>query len=55
MVKYRDDFTETIENYQNNADFTLPYIWLNDPNANSFRSYIFPVLSLLLLGVSRYT
>ena len=53
VVKYRDDFTETIENYQNNqdnADFTLPYIWLNDPNANSFRSYIFPVLSLLLLA-----
>ena len=52
VVKYRDDFTETIENYQDNdnADFTLPYIWLNDPNANSFRSYIFPVLSLLLLA-----
>ena len=41
VVKYRDDFTETIENYQDNqdnADFTLPYIWLNDPNANSFRA-----------------
>ena len=51
VVKYRDDFTETIENYQNTAgNFQLPTIWLNDPNANSFRSYIFPVLSLLLLA-----
>ena len=51
VVKYRDDFTATIEDYQNShEDFALPSIWLNDPNANSFRSYIFPALSLLLLA-----
>ncbi len=51
IVKYRDDFTATIEDYQNShEDFALPSIWLNDPNANSFRSYIFPALSLLLLA-----
>ena len=49
---YRDDLVARIEkaNGDNAAASALPTIWLNGPSNNSFSSYIFPILMLLILG-----
>ena len=52
---YRDDLVKRIEEYNAGADGSagtenLPTIWLNGPQNNSFSSYIFPILMLLILG-----
>ena len=48
---YRDELVAAIEEYTADTEgATLPSIWLNGPTNNSFSSYIFPVLMLLILG-----
>ena len=48
---YRDELVAAIEEYTAATEgATLPSIWLNGPTNNSFSSYIFPVLMLLILG-----
>ena len=48
---YRDDLVARIETAnESNAASALPTIWLNGPSNNSFSSYIFPILMLLILG-----
>ena len=48
---YRDELVASIEEYTADTEgATLPSIWLNGPTNNSFSSYIFPVLMLLILG-----
>ena len=55
IVTNRNALVLALENYQRDAiangqGYDMPSIWLNDPNARSFTSYIFPALSLLLLA-----
>ena len=55
IVTNRNALVLALENYQRDAidsgkPYDMPTIWLNDPNARSFTSYIFPALSLLLLA-----
>ncbi len=48
---YRDDLVARIETAnESNVASALPTIWLNGPSNNSFSSYIFPILMLLILG-----
>ncbi|MCL2630004.1 MAG: ATP-dependent zinc metalloprotease FtsH [Firmicutes bacterium] len=51
MVTYRDNLMRTVENLYEGDLENLPFIRLNDPNANSFLSYLFPVLTLVILLV----
>lgn len=48
---YRDELVAAVEKYSAGSEnASLPTIWLNGPSNNSFSSYIFPVLMLLILG-----
>ena len=48
---YRDELVAAVEKYSAESEnASLPTIWLNGPSNNSFSSYIFPVLMLLILG-----
>ena len=48
---YRDELVAAVEKYfPESENASLPTIWLNGPSNNSFSSYIFPVLMLLILG-----
>lgn len=48
---YRDELVAAVEKYSPESEnASLPTIWLNGPSNNSFSSYIFPVLMLLILG-----
>ena len=48
---YRDELVAAVEKYSaESGNASLPTIWLNGPSNNSFSSYIFPVLMLLILG-----
>ena len=48
---YRDELVAAVEKYSDESEnASLPTIWLNGPSNNSFSSYIFPVLMLLILG-----
>jgi len=62
VVTYRTTLITAIEEYidsEQGQGTELPYLSLNDPNANSYRSYILPgiliLLTLGILGVFMYT
>ena len=51
ITVYRDELVAAVEKYSPESEnASLPTIWLNGPSNNSFSSYIFPVLMLLILG-----